>query len=61
MIEDFGSKAEFFTKAQLYQDFFNMIRPNFSKGTRTPWEIISEDRTDTSPEVLSFPVACQAI
>ena len=55
-IEDFGSKAEFFRKAQLYQDFFNMIRPNFSKGTKTPWEIISEDRPDIATEVLLFPM-----
>jgi transposase len=55
-IEDFRSRAEFFRKAQLYQDFFNMIRPNFSKGTKTPWEIISQDRADIKPEVLLFPV-----
>ena len=55
-IEDFRTRAEFFEKAQLYQDFFNMLRPNFSKGGRTPWEIISEDRPDISPEVLLFPV-----
>lgn len=55
-IEDFRSKAEFFKKAQLYQDFFNMLRPNFSKGAKTPWKIISEDRLDISPDVLLFPV-----
>lgn len=54
-IEDFRSRAEFFKKAQLYQDFFNMLRPNFSKGGRTPWEIISDDRPDISPDVLLFP------
>lgn len=31
-VEEFRSRDEFFTKAQLYQDFFNMVRPNFSKG-----------------------------
>jgi len=55
-IEDFSSRTEFFEKAQLYQDFFNMLRPNFSKGGKTPWEIISEDRPDISPYVLLFPV-----
>ena len=55
-IEDFSSRAGFFEKAQLYQDFFNMLRPNFSKGGKTPWEIISEDRPEISPEVLLFPV-----
>ncbi|MBT9132915.1 MAG: hypothetical protein DDT33_01446 [Firmicutes bacterium] len=33
-----------------------MIKPNFSKGTKTPWEIISEDRPNISPDVLLFPV-----
>lgn len=55
-IEDFGSKVEFFRKAQLYQNFFNIIRPNFSKDGKTPWEIISEDRPKISPDVLLFPV-----
>jgi hypothetical protein len=36
--------------------FFNMLRPNFSKGGKTPWEILSEDRPDISPDVLLFPV-----
>lgn len=31
-VEDFRSRDEFFTKTQLYQDFFNIVRPNFSKG-----------------------------
>ncbi len=55
-VEDFRSRDEFFTKAQLYQDFFNMVRPNFSKGGKTPWEIICEDRPDINPQVLLFPV-----
>jgi len=55
-IEDFISRAEFFNKAQLYQDFFNMLRPNFSKGGKTPWEIISKDRSNISPDVLLFAV-----
>lgn len=33
-----------------------MLRPNFSKGGKTPWEIISEDRPKIAPEVLLFPV-----
>lgn len=55
-IEDYSSRDEFFKKAQLYQDFFNMLRPNFSKGGKTPWEIISKDRENIAPEVLLFPV-----
>ncbi len=55
-IENFSSKEDFFGKAQLYQDFFNMVRPNFSKGGKTPWEIIKEDRPHISPEVLLFPI-----
>ena len=55
-LECFGSRAEFFKKAQVYQSFYNFTRPNFSKKGKTPLQIFLEDRPGVSPEVLNFPV-----
>lgn len=55
-LECFGSRAEFFRKAQVYQSFYNFSRPNFSKKGKTPLQIFLEDRPGVSPEVLNFPV-----
>jgi transposase len=55
-LEGFNSREEFFRKAQVYQYFYNFVRPNFSKAGKTPLQIVLEDRPDISPEVLNFPV-----
>jgi transposase InsO family protein len=55
-LECFGSRLEFFRKAQVYQSFYNFSRPNFSKKGKTPLQIFLEDRPGVSPEVLNFPV-----
>ena len=55
-LEQFGSREEFFKKAQVYQSFYNFTRPNFSKKGKTPLQIFLEDRPGVSPEVLNFPV-----
>ena len=39
-LEYFGSKAEFFKKAQVFQSFYNFVRPNFSKKGKTPLQIL---------------------
>lgn len=55
-LETFRSRDEFFRKAQEYQTFYNLIRPNYSKSGKTPWQIIQEDRPHIDPSVLLFPV-----
>jgi hypothetical protein len=55
-LESFKTKEEFFRKAQAYQYFYNFARPNFSKGGKTPLQIVLKDRPEISPEVLNFPV-----
>jgi hypothetical protein len=55
-LEAFASREEFFRKVQVYQYFYNFIRPNFSKAGKTPLQIVLEDRPNISPEVLNFPV-----
>lgn len=55
-LESFGSRKEFFRKAQVYQSFYNFARVNFSKRGRSPLQIFLEDRPSISPEALNFPV-----
>lgn len=55
-LEEFSCKEDFFLKIQMYQWFYNMVRPNFSKKGKTPWQIIEGDRPEISPNVLRFPV-----
>jgi transposase len=56
-LEDFGSRKDFFVKAQAYQNFYNVVRPNFSKNTKTPMEIIENDRDASfARKVVDFPV-----
>jgi transposase len=55
-LEFFESREEFFQKVQVYQYFYNFTRPNFSKGAKTPLQIVLEDWPDISPKVLNFPV-----
>jgi len=55
-LENFNDKQEFEVKAQAYQYFYNIVRPNYSKKGKTPWQIINEDYPEISPRVLFFPV-----
>lgn len=39
---DISSREDFFRKAETYRIWYNLKRPNFSKGVKTPLEIIEE-------------------
>jgi hypothetical protein len=39
-LESFSSRGEFLAKAQTYQLYFNLARPNSHKENQTPWQII---------------------
>ena len=39
----FSSRGDFIKKAESYRRFYNVIRPNYSKGGKTPWFIAQED------------------
>ncbi len=54
-LEKFSSRDDFFIKTQMYQNFYNFSRPNFSKKAKTPVQIITEDR-NISPSVLFTPI-----
>ena len=55
-LETFDSRENFFTKIQLYQYFYNFIRPNFSKKAKTPIQIIGEDIETIDQSILYIPV-----
>lgn len=55
VIENFNNRKDFFKKAATYQLFFNVARPNSSKGNRTPWDILVEDLHNPDPYIPLLP------
>lgn len=55
-LEKFENRNNFFIKAQMYQNFYNFVRPNFWKKAKTPIQIICEDRQNINPAILYIPV-----
>ena len=55
-LETFKDQEEFFVKAQAYQYFYNLVRPNFSKKAKVPQEIIKEDLPEIGKKMLDYPV-----
>ena len=43
----FDSRDDFLRKAESYRLFYNLQRPNFSKGAKTPWLIAQNDHPET--------------
>jgi transposase len=55
-LEHFKNRSDFLIKVQMYQNFYNFVRPNFWKKAKTPIQIICEDRQNINPAVLFTPV-----
>ena len=45
-LTDFDSREDFMQKAESYRLFYNLRRPNYSKGAKTPALIAQEDWPD---------------
>ena len=43
----FSSRSDFLKRAESYRLFYNLQRPNFSKGAKTPWFIAQQDHPQT--------------
>ena len=43
----FESREHFMQSAESYRQFYNLTRPNYSKGAKTPWLIAQEDWPDS--------------
>lgn len=54
-IESFTDRAEFMEKANTYQLFFNLERPNTYKENKSPWQLAQEKRSDITREALMLP------
>jgi len=54
-IEDFYSNNDFKQKATAYQYFYNIVRPNSSKGGKTPLQIIMEREPNINPKIVLLP------
>jgi transposase len=54
-IEKFSDRADFMSKADTYQLFFNLERPNTYKERKTPWQLASEKKPDLDKRLLMTP------
>ena len=51
-IERFADRADFISKANTYQLFFNLERPNTYKEDKTPWQLAQEKKPDLDKRLL---------
>ena len=51
-IETFTDRADFISKANTYQLFFNLERPNTYKEHKTPWQLVQEKKPDLDKRLL---------
>ena len=51
-IETFTDRADFINKANTYQLFFNLERPNTYKEDKTPWQLAQEKKPDLDKRLL---------
>ena len=49
----FSSREDFLRKAKSYRHFYNLVRPNFSKKGKTPWNIAQEDHPNNDFATLA--------
>jgi len=54
-IENFTDRTDFMEKANTYQLFFNLQRPNTYKENKNPWQLAREKRSDITKEALMLP------
>jgi len=51
-IETFTDRQDFMSKANTYQLFFNLERPNTYKEHKTPWQLAQEKKPDLDKRLL---------
>jgi transposase InsO family protein len=52
-LTQFSSREDFLKKAESYRHFYNLVRPNFSKKVKTPWQIAQEDHPENDFATLA--------
>jgi len=51
-LENFTDRADFIAKANTYQLFFNLQRPNSYKELKSPWQLAKEKNPDLDKRLL---------
>jgi len=51
-LETFADRQDFMSKANTYQLFFNLERPNTYKEHKTPWQLAREKKPDLDKQLL---------
>jgi len=54
-IEQFSSRQNFMAKANSYQLFFNLKRPNSYKELKTPWQLVQNKKPDIDKRLFMIP------
>ena len=54
-LETFADREDFMSKANTYQLFFNLERPNTYKEHKTPWQLAREKKPDLDKQLLMTP------
>jgi len=54
-LEAFNDRADFMSKANTYQLFFNLERPNTYKEHKTPWQLAREKKPNLDKRLLMTP------
>ena len=54
-IERFADRTDFMEKANTYQLFFNLERPNTYKEDKSPWQLAKEKNPNLTEEALMLP------
>lgn len=54
-LETFIDRADFMAKANTYQLFFNLDRPNTYKEHKTPWQLAQEKKPNLDKRLLMVP------
>ena len=54
-LESFASLSDFVAKASVYQHYYNLARLNYSKGRKTPLDMLTERKTSVAERVFLLP------
>jgi transposase-like protein len=54
-LERFADAPDFFRQASLYQLYWNTVRPNHSRGSRSPDQILRARQPDRDPRLWALP------
>lgn len=54
-LETFSSRNDMLAKAISYQHYFNMVRKNYSKGGKTPIDILKERNPNITTQIAQLP------